>query len=121
MSMLRDCIIEVVWRLSLPSNEQIRYIKENGFHHDELGLEFDDTFPALPPPDKSPDFTEAEYAALQSIDRKLLSMSGASNAPLWTDEGLNDAPEWADIRRMAREALTLLQRSRDLPLVNTGT
>jgi len=43
--------------------------------------------------------------ALRVLDAKLELMSGRANATLWTEEAVIDAPEWAEVRTLARDVM----------------
>lgn len=95
-------------RLAAPAHEQRRWLEEIGTAPllDELALEFDDAL-------KSP---EGEAVAsrvpekIRCLDEHLLSFSGPSYERLWKVDALT-APEWEEVRRLARNALRLLEGS----------
>ena len=53
-------------------------------------------------------FSRRLLSLLSRISTALGEMSGHQNADLWTEAAIRERPEWANIRSLAREALTLL-------------
>jgi hypothetical protein len=52
-------------------------------------------------------FSERSLSLLSQISTALSEMSGHQNADLWTEAAIRERPEWANIRSLARDALTL--------------
>jgi hypothetical protein len=92
----------------MDADQQIEWLDSMGLPVDELALEFDDgrlligQFKELRwvPPD-------LEVVA-RPLDSLLAEMSGEHNAALWTEDGLRLAPEWAQVRGLARDVLFTL-------------
>jgi len=91
--------------LAAPAPTQIRYVKNGGFHHDELALELDDVLAAFLGNCQPP---KPATLALDALDRQLDKMSAQANASLWNDEALDHAEEWTIVRRLAKSALGYL-------------
>lgn len=94
-----------VQRLAAEPEVQNGYIAAHHLHHDELALELDDVRDATI---WMCELSRDQTSALNALDAQLLRMSGHENAHLWTDEGVAEAPEWQIVRRLAKEALRLL-------------
>jgi hypothetical protein len=95
-------VVESLQMLAAAPSTQIAYVRNNGFHQDELALELDGVLEAFLgncPPSKGASF------ALRALDRQLDKMSGERNAALWTDRALRDAEEWMTVRRLATRSL----------------
>jgi hypothetical protein len=79
---------------------------------DELALEFDHSWKAAA---DSHAFTPDQRSILTQLDAFLGGISGREHAELWTDQALGDAPEWQQIRILAREALASLAWPEEIP------
>ncbi len=89
------------------AEEQLRRV--GGMHPDELALAFDDGYRLVPTLEaRGIVFREAALSALAEVDDLLKSMSGSSNAVLWTPDAIRSSEKWAAVREAAREALVLL-------------
>jgi hypothetical protein len=52
-----------------------------------------------------------QRAAVAAVDSQLSRMSGAQHSDMWTIEALRDAPDWAELRQLAHDALRRLNDS----------
>ena len=77
---------------------------------DELALDLDAIAPAAYGWEAEGDFTAEELEGVRALDRALAAMSGQQHADLWTEQALRVAPEWANVRELARHALAALKR-----------
>jgi len=114
MAMTRaQLLIDSLTLLSSPADAQLQYLRHLGdrIGVDELALEYDDIAAAAEDMRQSSELTAAQCDAAQRLRKYLMSISGASNWSLWTPEALYSASEWAEVRRMASEALLLLSNS----------
>jgi len=96
--------------LSSPAETQLDQLRRLGDQAgvDELALDYDAIAAAGEDMRQHSELTAAQCHAVQELNEYLKSISGATNGPLWTPEALFVAREWADVRRMASEALRLL-------------
>jgi len=67
------------------------------FEFDEAYTTYVEGFAELP--------TEAQLAALQSVDTKVSSMVRAADASLWTDDARREDPSWREVRDLAERVL----------------
>jgi hypothetical protein len=100
---LRSETFAALHRLAAPADSQIRELCAG--HPDELALDLDAVLDAYV---ATGALRDEQIAALRELDAQLDRMSGKDNAELWTPEGLRDAPEWAEVRRLAAHASELL-------------
>jgi hypothetical protein len=90
--------------LAASAEQQLAYLKQLGGSNDELGLEFDDVAGAAARlPTMSPDLA----VAVGTISDTLKTMSGSTNAELWTDEAIRSDARWEHVRELAKKALAL--------------
>src|SRR5688572_5496809 len=75
---------------------------------DELALDFDDSAVRKDDMLNTGELDAEEFRAIASVDEILERMSGQENAKLWTRDALATAPEWAEVRARARNALLLM-------------
>ncbi len=93
----------------MDAEDQIRWI--GPAHPDELGLAFDDGLALVPALEREGIvFTPEAVRALREIDERLTAMSVLESAELWTEAAIRSDRRWADLRRLALEALRLLPR-----------
>jgi hypothetical protein len=72
----------------------------------ELALEFEDALATVPGLVWAGLVTQDAESKLQALDARLRSISGGrEKLDLWTPPALRGAPEWAEIRRLATDAL----------------
>jgi len=105
-------LVPVLERLASDPQRQMEYLESIGVggSADELALEFDDVYqPARHALDDS-GYSAEFRSALSELDLQLSSMSGPDHPLLWTAQGLLEAPQWAQVRRMAHRALLLMGR-----------
>ncbi|MBU8898708.1 hypothetical protein KRR26_24155 [Corallococcus sp. M34] len=69
---------------------------------DELALEFDECLQGFADSGLAAVFSPGQVDAIRELDRHLAAISGAENKQFWTDEALEGAPEWSEIRATAR-------------------
>lgn len=100
---LRSETLAALHRLAAPADAQIRELGSG--HPDDLALDLDAVLGAYL---ATGALTEEQSAALGEVDEQLDRMSGGENADLWTHEGLRNASEWANVRRLATRASELL-------------
>jgi len=96
-------LVLALQRLATPAREQVRHLDEIGANGsaDELGLEFDE---AATGASLSPD---AKHR-VSVLDAYMTSISGPTNAQLWTFDALRTRAEWKEVRRLAQEALAAI-------------
>jgi hypothetical protein len=106
-------LVDTVRRLASPADEQRVYIEELGTAPllDELALELDAVFAGGRTEflQRAP-FSAEALEAVARLDSHLSTFSGPANPDLWLVSSLT-APEWETTRRLARDALSLLEGS----------
>lgn len=97
--------------LGLPADAQVSWLQRLFADAtpvvDELALEFDDGFRLVSTFIELGWLDAAALPALEQLDARLDAMSGERNAGLWQVDALA-REEWDRVRRLAREALSLL-------------
>lgn len=68
------------------------------FEFDEAYTAFVEGFETLP--------SESQLVSLQAVDTRVSSMVRARDAALWTEQARREAPDWQDVRRLARAVLS---------------
>jgi len=101
-------IIESVVLLASDVDRQQAALPDWVARADEIALIFDECYQFVRELGQQEQLTVKEIEALQSLDQKLASMSGPSQAALWTEEALATDANWQWIRQRAQEALELL-------------
>ncbi len=100
---------ETVGLLAAPAAEQERWLANQRYPVDELGLQLSDAVPMwLPRLSKAGLLTDNARQALKQLDDALGTFSGPENAALWTEEALYNADQWQHVRDLARHAFTEL-------------
>lgn len=97
-------ILAALGNLSATADAQIAYLAGLGIADcaDELALELSD----LIVEHKQPvGLSDRQFHAISRVTKTLDRMSGAQNSALWTVEALRHSEEWAEIRRLALQAL----------------
>jgi hypothetical protein len=98
--------IHALQALAAPADIQLARFPDFIEQADELALDFDD---ALSGTDGRGDpLSPAQRSSLARVDEALTRMSGGANSALWTAVALRSAPEWADVRVLAADALRAL-------------
>ena len=92
---------------------QVHYLQTQGVPAgaDELAENFADEALLVPQLLKRKMITPLAAAEIDKLEELLSSMSGGSNAPLWTTEALEQSHEWALVRKQARNALNELENA----------
>ena len=95
-----EWIVSAVQHLAMPAEAQVRYLTDKGVapSADELALEFDDALAGA-------SLSAVVEDRLGSLAAYLSRMSGPQHASLWTTEALRVRSEWAEVRRLAQQAL----------------
>ncbi|MBI4491879.1 MAG: hypothetical protein HY690_03695 [Chloroflexi bacterium] len=98
-------------RLAAPARDQIAYLGDLGVSPsaDELALELDDVAGLVPRLVACGKLTPQQAERIAAVHRKLDEMSGQDKSCLWTETGLQDRPEWEEVRRLAAAALSELR------------
>jgi hypothetical protein len=97
----RSMLLEALQNLAADAEAQERHLRQSGSWPslDELALDLDDVARA-----SNAWISAPQRDRVRALDRKLDEMSGERNAGLWEPQALH-GPEWAEVRRLAREAL----------------
>ncbi|WP_033323648.1 hypothetical protein [Streptomyces yerevanensis] len=95
-------------RLSWDAERQIDYTRRLGVGVDELALEFDDSYRPVSRLIEEGLLPEALSEAIKFIDQ---SLEGMTRTPedKWTEDAVRASQEWLDMRKTARQAVSLLQ------------
>lgn len=91
--------------LSLPADEQIRYLVDQRVGADELALELNDVVDLLSELVQRGYVSRAAADLITAIDARFDAMSGSEHAHRWTDQALAQSAEWEEIRSLARAAV----------------
>lgn len=99
--------LRTLWR---PVNEQLDYLEHLGIHGfvDEIALEYDAISQAAEDMLLRDELNQAQYDAVRNLDSLLSAISGDQHSNLWSTEALRRAPEWENVRRLAKKTLDLL-------------
>jgi hypothetical protein len=105
---LRREVSRAVNRLGSDAEHQLEHLATLGSPGlaDELAQELDDVLgAALAAPGV---LTPEQATTLRALDQQLDAMSGVEHADLWAEGSIRTAPEWDEVRRLARLALESL-------------
>jgi hypothetical protein len=93
--------------LSWPAEEQLDYLHRTvpGGSIDEFALEFDDVAGIVGFAAEKGWLAPQDAARIGELSSQLGRMSGGEHADLWTEAAVRTAPEWAQIRRLARSTI----------------
>jgi hypothetical protein len=95
-------LVHALQALAVPAEEQLARYPVFVVKADELALDYADALLLITDcPQVS--LTPEQQAALEDVDQLLDWMSGEKNAALWTEAALRTAPDWQQVRRLARE------------------
>ncbi len=72
---------------------------------DELALEFDEYYRQVLNSPLSLKFDLEQLSLVRELDQKLASISGPENERFWCDKALESAPEWNEVRMIAKSTL----------------
>ncbi|TDB77558.1 hypothetical protein [Micromonospora sp. KC723] len=102
-------LTRVVARLALAPDDQREYLRRAGVGGsvDELALQLEAVVALLEPLEEAELVDPAQAELARRIDQMLDLMSGADKAYLWEPEALSTAPEWVEVRALAKEFLFL--------------
>ena len=97
--------------LAADARTQMRYLENLGTPEcaDELALEYDDTAAAADSMLDCGEINREQRDSVVQLNEYLGSISGESNAHLWTPEALCESQEWQEVRRQARATLILME------------
>jgi len=98
-------LLKAVGQLALTANVQIVFLRERGLPIDELALGYHDGAVLVSQFVANDWLTPSEGAEIDKIDELLDGMSGQDKAQLWTEQALEESPEWEAVRSRAREML----------------
>ena len=85
--------------------EQLNWIGEA--HTDELALNFDDARGLVLGLTSPPPLRADLLDVIETIDSELDSMSGSSNAELWTPQAVRESERWTLVRDLAGRAVSM--------------
>lgn len=114
---IMDRLKHALQLLAMSSEIQLSLLPDFVAKADELALDFDhwcETAIDL----YSPEITEEQIRALKRVDKSLSDISWGGSAyheKLWTDEAVRDAPEWEEVRLLAKEALAAFRWDVEIP------
>jgi hypothetical protein len=99
-------LVKALSRLTLPAEAQVQYLRAHDLPEvDELALEFSEGVPLIRQFVDEGWLSTAEADAIVAVDAALERMSGEGHEALWTESALHVAPEWDEVRRLARQAV----------------
>ena len=87
---------------------------------DELALEHQQTQEEFLECSSSARLSPTQREAIAALDGQLEKMSGPDNERFWTVHSLENAPEWGDVRELAREVLRAMHWRADAPPHDRG-
>jgi hypothetical protein len=98
--------------LAASPEEQIVYLQDLGVGDsaDELALELHEGVLMLDQLRDNYLVRDEQSEAIVAVDRKLAEMSGTGRAHLWTWGALERSKEWTEVRELASEALSRLNK-----------
>lgn len=100
--------------LALPVTAQLRLHPCDGCRVEELALAFD-RWQQKARQELSDCLSMEQVEVLNRLDRKLLTLSGSRQKPVWSETALRQSSDWRQVRDMAREALTKFNWPLDVP------
>jgi len=107
-------LMEAVAVLASDPVEQLEHLRELGLPEgiDELALEYDAIAAAADDMLRLRELDQNQHDSVTKLAGLLSRMSGKANSMLWTAEALSSAPEWKEVRSVAKECLRHLELSR---------
>jgi len=107
-------LMDAVAVLASDPARQLEHLRELGLPEgiDELALEYDAIAAAADDMLRLRELDQNQYDSVKKLDGLLSRMSGKANSTLWTAEALSSAPEWKEVRSVAKECLRHLEVSR---------
>lgn len=93
-----------VLALAQPAELQLSLFPDFVCKADELALDFEDGISELV--GHEDEITPSQRAALDALDKLVLSMSGERHAAFWTEEAVKSHPVWDDIRAAAKSTIS---------------
>jgi hypothetical protein len=118
---VRQQIVEILNVLAASAEEQVKHLDglnlpgyekpvgEDLRNIDELALGFGDAILSHVTMQQRNELTDMQVKCLLHLDELLKSMSGSSNAQLWTIQALYSRSEWQAVRVAAAACLVLFQ------------
>jgi len=105
LSWVLSGLLRAVARLALAPDDQREYLRRigTGGSADELALELDEFAGMLDQLAEAGWIPPAQATLVRRIDGMLTKMSGRQNAALWEPSALSTAPEWTEVRALAKE------------------
>jgi hypothetical protein len=96
--------------LAAPAHEQLAHLERLELPGlvDEIALEYDDVAAAADYMSELGELSLEQCEYVKKLNQFMKTFSGQANAHLWTPEALRSAPEWEQVRKMARHCLSLL-------------
>jgi hypothetical protein len=100
--------------LASDAETQLDHLRKLGLpaYLDEIALEYDDIARVADDMLRLGELDQNQYSSVKKLDGLLSRMSGQANSVLWTAEALSSAPEWKEVRSVAKECLHHLAASR---------
>jgi hypothetical protein len=112
---LRSQLLDATKRLAEPAEAQAQYLKEFGTYPnlDELALLYHDFAIAARQLGGKKEATLEALRAVRELDAKLSSFSGSDNAAEWQAPALFHSANWAQVRELAKNVVSLLEATPD--------
>jgi len=101
----------------LASNYETQVSSFPDFVHvpDEVALIYSDCFLLADQIAECGLLNKPQLIKLRELDNALRKMSSKGNEEVWTCEALKTSPEWQNIRSLASDVLSILERSKQQP------
>lgn len=100
-------LLKAVGRLALPADEQIAHLGDRRLlpSADEFALDLHEGAALVSQFVTHGWLTSRDAFGIVAVDEMLGRIRGADRVELWTADALEQAPEWEEVRRRAREVL----------------
>lgn len=99
---MRNQLQRAVVALALPADVQLSLFPDFVCKADELALDFEDGLYEMVGHEDQ--FSGEQRAAIDALDKLLLSKSGEQHASFWDETAVREHPFWEEIRIAAKEA-----------------
>jgi hypothetical protein len=97
---MRNQLQRAVLALAQPAEVQLSLFPDFACKADELALDFEDGLYELV--GHEDEITAPQRAAIDALDKIILSKSGEQNAAFWSEEAVRSHPIWEEIRTAAK-------------------
>jgi hypothetical protein len=109
MSALYENLKRSLQDLAAPAADQVRSLRRQRVGPDELALELDAYGLAGANLVDTGELSQPVHAIVLELLGKFDEFGGQEHAQEWTEEALHTSPRWTEVRRLAAEALALME------------